>query len=370
MQFTYGQYRQAQAGFGIVEIMIALALGVIIMLGVTQIAANNSGIRHELDRSGRQIENAAFALREIESDLTNAGFWGEMGEQTDGQLLPVESRVCPTEYCSREDFETLNDPSCQLNWALRFPVQGGSADFDCGTLGTITPKVGTDYIAVRRANSCALGSPGCDAAEGNIHLQVHACFTPGVDTAPLPGIDYALDTITGAPDLSVFKYTQRGVDCLAAPAAPQYRLLNRIYYVNDDDQLVRAELVGTDYVQSTLVEGIELMRIEYGMDRDGDGQVDDDVNGYTTNPTTDLATNTPDAFPDDWADVVMARISLVVRNTGNYEDETGESGGFVDDKVYTVAGESYTVPTEFQNHRRQVYTRTVGLRNVAGRRED
>ncbi len=77
-----------------------------------------------------------------------------------------------------------------------------------------------------------------------------------------------------------------------------------------------------------------MMRVEYGVDRDGDGQVDDDVNGYTPDPTTDLATNTPDAFPEDWADVVMARVSLVVRNTES-------SGGFVDDKIYTIAGDTY-----------------------------
>jgi len=70
--------------------------------------------------------------------------------------------------------------------------------------------------------------------------------------------------------------------------------------------------------------------------------------------------------------VVMARVSLVVRNTES-------SGGFVDDKIYTIAGDTYCtartpscdveLPAAFEDHRRQVYSRTVGLRNVAGRRE-
>ena len=94
-----------------------------------------------------------------------------------------------------------------------------------------------------------------------------------------------------------------------------------------------------------------MMRLEYGLDStNGDGQVDE----YTDDP------NVPD--PTAWTNVVMVRISLVVRSTE-------PSSGTLDTKVYEVAGETYAVPTAFSDHRRQVYTRTVSLRNVAGRRE-
>jgi len=376
MTLPHRQWQRPPAGFGIIEIMIALALGIIIMLGVTQVATNNSDTRYELDRAGRQIENAAFALRELESDLTNAGFWGEMGAQVDGTLPPV----CPTTACDvftdpgQRNTPALNDPTtaCDLNRALRYPLQGGTAqvgteDFPCATLdpddldgdgdaAIITPKLGTDYLAIRRANSCALGDPGCEAARSNYYLQVHACFFEGVAGSPLPGIDYIIDVIATTPDLDIFKYTQRAEDCLGADPAPQYRLLNRIYYVNDNDQLMRADLVWSTaagaykYEQTVLVEGVEFMSLEYGLDSTGnDGQVDE----YTNDP------NAPD--PTAWTNVVMVRISLVVRSNE-------PSGGFEDDKDYEVAGEIYTVPAEFKNHRRQVYSRTVSIRNVAGRR--
>jgi len=314
------------------------------MLGVTQIATNNSSTRNELERAGRQLENAAYALGEIENDLTNAGFWGELGSQDPGIFPPV----CPDEI-------NATPADDEFRQVLAYPVQGGQGEFDCVTVdppGTkIAPKAGTDYLAIRRVNSCALGDLGCDAVGGgHFYLQVHACFDPTNET-DLPGISYVIDSIDDVPDLSIFRYTQRGADCGAAPPAPQYRFLNRVYYLNDDDQLVRAELVGNQYTQTTLVEGVEMLRIEYGLDSTGnDGQVDE----YTNNP------NVPD--PTAWGNVVMARVSLVVRSTES-------SGGFVDNKVYTVAGASYTVPAEFRSHRRQVYTRTVSLRNVAGRRE-
>jgi type IV pilus assembly protein PilW len=100
-------------------------------------------------------------------------------------------------------------------------------------------------------------------------------------------------------------------------------------------------------VQTPLVEGVETLRFEYGIDTDGDGQVD-------------LDTATPTGT--QWANVVMVRVSLVVRNLAS-------SPGYSDTRTYTVGGESYTVPTAFQGHKRQVYTRTVSIRNTAGRRE-
>ncbi len=373
-----------QRGFGIIEVMIALALGVIIMLGVTQIATDNSALRYELDRTGRQMENAMYALRQIEGDLMSAGYWGEMGAQTEGDVLAEAVRVCPVQACDRAAIPDLDDATCELNRAMRFPVQGGTDDFDCpnywpedpGTSTTeIAPKDGSDYIAVRRANSCALGSDGCEAAAGDFYLQVNACFDFSEVYLPLPGIDYALATIDGAPDFGVFSYRRRDCDATAGltTLAPIYRMRNHVYFINDEDELVRAALTFNpdagggehQYEQTALVEGVEMMRLEYGMDRDGDGQIDDDVNGYVLDPTTDYSTDpvTADAFPEGWSDVVMARVSLVVRNAE-------PSPGFTETKDYIVAGQTYNVPEEFEKHRRQVYVRTVGLRNVAGRRQE
>lgn len=343
----------SQSGFGIVEIMIALTLGILIMLGVTQVATNNSQTRWELDRSGRQIESAAYALRVLESDLTNSAFWGEMGEQTLGQLLPPEARVCPNERCDPATDDDLSDASCELNWAMRFPVQGGTGAFSCDTVeattpaDTITPKAGTDYLAIRRANSCALGAPGCEAAgdDNNFYLQVNAEFNPDIATDPIPyGIEQAPAGITQPEQFTALGFLQRDGVALA----PQYRLLNRIYYLSDEDQLMRAELVGDEYAQTPLVDGVEMLQFEYGLDNVGnDGQVD----AYTDAPV-DL----------DWANVVMVRVSMIVRSTE-------PSAGFVDTKEYTVAGVPYIVPADVQDHRRQLYTRTVSLRNVAGRRD-
>lgn len=340
MNMTASQfiYRPSQRGFGLIEIMISLLLGVLILLGVTEIATRNSLTRNELERSGRQIESAAYALRLLETDLMSAGYWGEMGEQAAAGTLPP---VCPGLGAD------LAAATLELRAVAGYPVQGEDELLS----NCIVPLAGTDFLAIRRVNSCALGTAGCEAAGSNFHLQVNSCLAAD-GLPPLPGIHYLID-----PDTDALIYTQR--DC--STAAPKYRFLSRVYYIRykdidediDEDnppQLVRAELRGSgadaEYVDVPLVDGVELLRFEYGLDNDGDGQVD-------------VQTTTP--VGPQWADVVMVRMSLVVRNLQ-------PSAGYTDSRTYTVAGTAFTVPVGFESHRRQVYSRTVSLRNIVGRR--
>ncbi|PLW81612.1 hypothetical protein CWI75_14155 [Kineobactrum sediminis] len=317
------RYRRRNLGLGLIEIMIALGLGAIIMLGVTEIATQNSATRNEIERFGRQMESAIFAMGTIERDVVSAAFWGEKGEVTPGGTIPP---VCV-------------DSAVELEEAMGYPIQGGQGAIAC-TPANLQPKANTDYVAIRRVSSCALGSPGCPVAGSNFHLQVLACFEQ--DSLNKPGDHFLIDNDVAALDLE-----KR--ECDGVNIAPRYRFLNRIYYVNADDKLMRAELEGSSYVEQEMIENVELLRFEYGLDTDGDGQVD----GYASNI----------ASPNDliWPQVVMVRLSMIVRSHQ-------PSPGFTDTRTYTVGGQSYT-PATFTSHRRQLYTRTMFTRNIAGRRE-
>lgn len=333
-----------RAGFSLVELMVAVALGAILLLAVTEIATRNSATRNELQRSAAQIENGVFAIQQLEQDIANAAFWGETGEQTVDPAGPPPVLPGTT--------GTAADDVVELRRALGYPVHGGQAPLAPSGLPTGEKvKSGTDYLALRRASSCALGDPGCDMhIPGDVYLQANACFQPNVAGAPAPG-DLQLSN-----DLSDLDYRTRACD--PTVPAPRYRLLSRIYFVNDRDQLVRGELSGAgkgaSYTVEAIVDGIETMRLEYGLDNGavagslrGDGQVDE----------YDLA-----PVGVEWSDVVAVRVSLVVRSRES-------SPGYVDDRSYTVARESYTVPAGFVDHKRQVFSRTIPLRNVAERRE-
>ena len=116
-----------------------------------------------------------------------------------------------------------------------------------------------------------------------------------------------------------------------------------------------------------LVEGIEYMKIEYGIDNvrlaacdvvKPDGSCS--VTGLTGDSVVDSYTPTP----ANWTEVVAAKVYLLARNT---EPTTG----FSDDKSY-VLGSVTVAPGDYagrERFRRHTYASAVRLVNVAGRRE-
>ncbi|KGE04138.1 PilW family protein [Pseudohaliea rubra] len=339
-------------GFSLVELMIAIALGAVLMLAVTELATRNSAVRNELQRSAAQIENGVFAIQQLEQDIANAGFWGETGQPPavtyDGAQYSACSTTPPLFVGTATAPAALGE---ELRQATCYPVLGGQAP---PTPAGLAVKDGTDYLAIRRGSSCSLDDAGCDpAVPGDVYLQANACFEPNVSGAPAPG-DLQFSTV-----VAELEFMTRACDTVTpVELAPRYRLLSRIYFINDDDQLARAELSGTgpgayDTVEA-LVDGVEALRLEYGLDNGattgsfaGDGQVDE----YVRTP-----------LGAGWSDVVAVRVFLVVRSRES-------SPGHVDNRSYTVAGESYTVPAAYSDYKRQVFSRTVVLRNVAERRE-
>lgn len=319
-----------------IELMVALSLGMIIILAVTEVATNNSRTRAELERNTRQLESAAYALRMLEGDIRSAGFWGELSVR-EAQLAATPVAAIPP-LCPGLGIDEIVAAD-ELRNAMTFPIQGVAT----ATAGLcVNAKPGSGVLAVRRASSCRHADANCPTASDRFYLQINACLDSGQSTAPMPG---AISLHTDPNELS---FTSRLCD--SAINAPRYRYLSRVYYLNNRDELVRAELTtipATSYYATTLVEGVEAMRIEYGIDADADGHVD----GRTSAPAA-----------SQWGDVGMVKVSLVVRNLSS-------SFGYIDNNTYNIAGSSYSVPTAYRNHKRHVYSRTVSVRNSAGTRE-
>jgi type IV pilus assembly protein PilW len=218
---------------------------------------------------------------------------------------------------------------------------------------------GTDILVVRRASECEAGVSGCAAVvNGKPYIQVSKCAT---ETA-LNGYSYVLDLYgTGT-------FNQHVRNCTAAAGLRQYYV--NIYYLSSNNgqgqsipTLKRLEFNGTGFDSVPLVEGIEQINFEYGIDWDNDGQ----PNGWTADPT-----NTPPAGcsgacdgPTNWANVVAVRINLISRNA----DATPT---YTDGKTYTLgldaSGNAVTY-TPNDHYHRHAYSSLVRVVNVSQRRE-
>lgn len=368
-----------QRGVGIVEIMIALTLGVVIILGITTLYTDSSRSLDDVSRNTRLTETATYAMDVVASDLELAGLWAELAQTPQEDKLRVGNQwlndVTPPAgilfsekppctcvgtgvqaQCEHFDPDnanlemdyTLTSPE-ELGWAIFFPLYAASSarlnaetvatTNRCGAFDQADPN--SEFVAIRRSSTCSATTEtaaGCRGLDGAYHMQIWGLQEPAV-AGFAPGdlvlTNEASDLVARLADNTV---------------SPVYRYISRIYYVDNDSVLSRLYLDDVSsaqtYLKEELVDGVELLRFEWHVDDNGDG-------------LTDTLTNSPG--PEDWINVVGATIWMVIR-------EPQPARGYTDTLTYSVAGASFTVPDGFASHRRGVFSRTVELSNIAGRR--
>ena len=364
-----------QRGVGLIEIMIAMTLGIVVVLGITTLFADTSRSLASVDRSGRQMENALFTLELLAAELSLGGYWGGANYPVDAEtqifVLGEVPASVPSELSwniatesppaclgvGRYIANTSNNAKAELAFAMEYPLfaaSGASLNEEitagkCG--GTVTALVdeSSHYFVIRRAGSCATGAPPapllnrCRPLGDYFHLQANGCYSENLG---LSGGEIKLEKVNDTNVDELLPYTS--FDCDSP--APIYRLVSRIYFIDQGGTLNRMYLDGAGgalgFTTEVLVEGVELLRFEWFVDTTGDGEYD-------------RVTQTPDVV--DWPNVIGVKIWTVVRSI---EREPGYS----DAATYTIAGESWSVPANNKNFRRIVQSKTVYIANIGGRR--
>ncbi len=367
-----------EAGFGLVELMISMLIGLVIIGALVTLFVNTSGNNRELARANSMIESGRFAIKVLEDDLAHAGYWGAFVPAYDDQNSVAVPGDAPT---------AVPDPCFAPPWTAQYktnligiPVQAYD-DYDgvalTGTTCAISDyQAGTDVLLVRHVDLthvCTIvGEVGCDAdVAGNLYMQPGLCATEGTP--------YVFDT-SG--------YTLHKIDCAAA-VAERRKFVSNLYYVRDYavtagdgiPTLVRSEFDlsgGTLAHQApvALVEGIDAFRVEFGVD-------DVSKTGAAVNygqaivwlDPLDRATptNRGDGVPDgayircspdcslaDLTNVTSAKIYILARSRE-------ASPNYTDTKTYTLGSAGAVGPFN-DNFKRHVFTTTVRLPNISGRR--
>ena len=360
-------------GFGLVELMIALALGLVIILGITNLFVDSSRTLGDISRAGRQLENSLFALDLLAGELALVGYWGEADypvvadDPTFGPLrasetvgLTVAGFPMPPGVCVGTGGSGF-DPKVELGWAMEYPLMAGVGSelntalgsSACGGTSASTPSAAEEFIVIRRASTCAAGSSAlaadnkCPEVGNFFHMQANGCYDPNEN---LSGGELKLYRVTEATAENLLDY--RGFVC-DSETAPIYRYVARIYYVNQQDQLIRLQLEESgQYEQQVLAEGVEALRFEWLIDRSGDGDYDVIQSAADSGWTAAMRAT-------DWQNVVGAKVWMIVRSGTSQP-------GYSDNNVYDLPGQSWA--NDEPGYTRLLRSRAVDLVNIAGRR--
>jgi type IV pilus assembly protein PilW len=332
---------QRERGFSLIELMVAITLGLMIIAVIGTLFANTSRARSDLERTSQQIDSARYAVETISEDLQLAGFYGELNTAA----LAVPAAL--PDVCS-------SAPSTWLD-AIPLHVQGYDQGIGVPACvpGSIVPD--TDVLVVRRVRTCQASTPGCDSVvPTEPYLQVALCGS----SPSSQRIGIAADT--------AFSLTQK--DCTTPASLRRYVV--HVYFISSNNglgvntpTLKRAEFNGAAFVEVALADGIEQLQVEYGIDTDGDGSPDH----YTADATTFTFPGCSGCAPaSNWANVVAAKVHVLARS--------GETvAGHVDRKVYELGTAADGTPVRLgpfnDGYSRHVYSTAVRLMNPSARRD-
>ncbi len=334
--------RSRQAGLSLVELMVAVTISLLVLTALSAIFISSSRSRNEMQKSTQQQESGRYAAELLADNLKMAGYLAEF------DATPLTTPA------------TLPDPCvtsiANLLTAMPLHVQGvNDATGIPSCLSDV--KDGTDIVVVRRASTCVAGVAGCPAfVDGEPYFQASLC-TPtdgsGAELAHAISTDADYAAYHFALSTSAGDFTRRKTSCVATDFSAIQRYFVHIYFIANNNEsgdgiptLKRAELGAGAFNIVPLVDGIEDMQIQYGIDTDGDGV----PNSYTSAPADTTA----------WRNAMSASVHLLARNTTSTQ-------GYTDSRVYTLGDKEVSAPND--GYKRHVYSTTAQFVNPSWRRQ-
>lgn len=372
---------QKTKGFSLVELMVAVTIGLIILVSVSAIFITSKKSYNVQDRMARLQENARFAMQYIMKDVRVAGYYG-----------------CLTDFDTSTVTSSLNSVAGMSSFNMTIPIEGLKAGSSTWypSLGTAIPT-GTTTVTSKESSCPGVVGSRCTNTDAIAILIANPSETSPDGITNPHGLDVTADMADETSNITVAATTLVKVndvitvsDCSNAdvfqvtgitsgggnsviehavssppPGTPgnstgtlghQYRpsggklikFTYRRYYIGTGSSGLPALFRDGTEGQQEIVEGIENMRILYGVD------------------TNDPPDGIPNVFlkPDDptitdWKRVVSVRVGILAMTVNDKAESTD-----TDSAGYDVDGDSvtdFTAPGD--RNKRRVFLSTVMLRN-------
>jgi len=328
--------RSGNKGFSLVELMVGMLLGLILIGGAVSIYLASKQSYVEVEQVAILTENARFAEQIMADSLRHVGFLGEVSpdrvdySDLDATSVPVD----------------CNDPAEAGAYDLsRLAFAATTDTFDCITDG----KPDTDVLVIKHvlpqpiSDSPRDDGSGGDSNPGNgvidslqdgrVYVMTNNVGGQLFDGAAPPTI-----TTGGAfPDGTAWEY-QYEVFYIRQPTPADVPWLSRRLLSYN------AATSTMEFVTEDLAEGVEGLRLLFGYDGDGDGEVDT----YSSHADID---------GDNWLNVESVEVFMLVRNAT-------EDAQYTDNKTYRLGNDTITVDPEYVHYRRLISHSSVSLRNL------
>ncbi len=319
-------HKKYQAGFSVVELMIAMLLSMSLAGAIIAVFVNNSYSFKQDENIGRMQDDARHALREIAFDLSMAGHYAD---------LHVPSSV------SYDGGLTIGQdcgPAGQANWMYRATEAGTGNSLSLMAIDNATNATaaaahscfiggelqdGTDVVSIKRVAGAEANVLSADSAYLRTNGTVGVLFSGVAPTAP--------PVVVAVPRADwVFRPTIYYIRQFANAPGDNIPTLCR--------KVLRG--AGPGMTTECLATGIENLQIEYGIDTSENGQ----PNVWMTGPSLAQIQS-----------VVTARIFLIARTT---EIDTR----YVNSKTYSISNAPDLVPGD--SFHRRVFSTSVSIQNI------
>lgn len=350
--------QKTQRGFSLVELMIAMVLGLVLMAGVLQVFITSKQTYNLNEEMTWIQENARYAVNFLAEDVRMAGYYG------------CASRAANVVNVLKDaDSKWVTDFDKGI-----FGYDGNDASFPTAvfprpataTLPAGLPK--TDVITVHRADlENSLKVTGHNANSAVIDIKGTHDYDPGTILIVTDCSNTAIFQTTGNQSNKVNHNAGGSIvpgNCVKGLGRPRKctgNAIGNVYPYKDDAEIMRA--IGSAYyvdvaangvpslfreslntggittAKEELIQGVENIQIQYGLDTDNDNV----PNRYV---------NANQVTAEQWvSSVVSARITLLLRSQLALASEP---------QTFSYMGASYT-PTD--KYVRRVFSTTVKLRN-------
>lgn len=317
-------------GLSLVELMVAMTVSAILMLGISEIFSINSRSYKVQDENSRMQESARFALNSIMTDIRRAGYFG--GSANTGEIMGSLGIAAPTTGCLTND----------TSWArmIERPIFGlndNNTGYAC-----ITNYTQGDILVSRYTKGAPIDDASLAEAANDNRLYIRNSMFSGTlftgDTA-IATSNIVVEDPKEVHELAANAYYvgPSGRDCRfddANGAAIPVPALHRKYLSNAGRP-----------VSEEVSSSIENIQFQYGIDTDGSFTVNQYLNA------DDISNDT--AVNPNWAEIVSIRLWVLVRAdcpTNNYTNA----------QTYTMGDQTFT-PND--NFKRLLYSTTVAVRN-------